>query len=74
MPLINCEINDTLSWSDNCVTSSGTGATKFKVTKAKTYVPLVTLSTQDNWKLIQQLKSGFKRKIQKYQCKLQTHI
>ena len=48
MPLINCEINDILKWSDNCVTSSGTAATKFKVTKTKTYVPLVTLSTQDN--------------------------
>ena len=31
------------------------------MTNAKIYVPVVTLSTQDNTKPLQQLKSGFKR-------------
>ena len=31
-----------------------------KMTETKLYVPVVTLSTQDNAKLLQQLKSGFK--------------
>ena len=69
MPLINCEINLILTWSEDCVISSATGATKFKITDAKLYVPVVTLSTQDNEKLLQQSISGFKRTINwnKYQ-------
>ena len=63
MPLINCEINLTLTWSEDCIISSATGATKFKITDTKRYVPVVTLSTQDNEKLLQKLKSGFKRTI-----------
>ena len=35
----------------------------FAITETKIYVPVVTLSTQDNSKLLQQLKSGFKRVI-----------
>ena len=38
------------------------GAT-FTITETKFYVPVVTLSTQDNAKLLTQLKSGFKRTI-----------
>ena len=34
---------------------------KFKISDAKLYVSVVTLSTQDNAKLLQQLKSGFKK-------------
>ena len=47
-------------------------ATKFSITDAKPYVPVVTLSTQDNAKVLQQLKSGFKRTINwnKYQTKV----
>ena len=54
------------------VISSETGATKFKITDTKLYVPVVTLSTQDNAKLREQLKSGFKRTINwnKYQSKV----
>ena len=72
MPLINCEINLILTWSENCVISSVTGATKFKTTDTKLYIPVVTLSTQDNEKLLQQSKSGFKRTINcnKYQPKV----
>ena len=63
MPLINCEVNLILTWSKDCVISSATGETKFKITETKLYVLVVTLSTQDNAKLLQQLKSGFKRTI-----------
>ena len=61
MLLINCEVNLILTWSLTCVISSANGETKFKITETKLYVPVVTLSTQDNAKLLQQLKSGFKR-------------
>ena len=63
MPLINCEVNLILTWSPTCVISSATGETNFKITETKLYVPVVTLSTQDNAKLLQQLKSGFKKTI-----------
>ena len=63
MPLINCELNLILIWSEDCVISSATGEAKLKITDIKLYVPVVTLSTQDNAKLLQQLKSGFKRTI-----------
>ena len=63
MPLINCEISLILTWSEDCVISSVTGATKFKITDTKLSVPVVTLSTQDNAKLLQHLKSSFKRII-----------
>ena len=74
MPLINCEINLILTWSEDCVISSATGTTKFEITYTKLYVPVVTLSTQDNAKLLQQLKSGFKITINwnKYQTKVST--
>ena len=66
MPLINCEVNLILTWSRNCVIVSSDNAdqnTTFAITDTKLYVPVVTLSTQDNAKLLQQLKSGFKRVI-----------
>ena len=63
MPLINCEGNLILVWSKDCVISSATGKTKFKITDTKLYVPIVTLSTQDKAKLPQQIKSGFRRTI-----------
>ena len=74
MPLINCEINLTLTWSEDCAISSATGETKFRITDAKVYIPVLTLSTQDNAKLLRQLKSGFKRTINwnKYQAKVST--
>ena len=63
IPLINCEINLILTWSTNCVIVS-TNVTNqnatFEITDTKLYVPVVTLSTQDNSKLLQQLKSDFK--------------
>ena len=35
----------------------------FKITDAKLYVPVVTLSTEDDNKLLEQLKLGFKKTI-----------
>ena len=63
MSLINCEVTIILTWSSDCVITNYTGAGKFAITEIKLYVPVVTLSTQDNAKLFQQLKSGFKRTI-----------
>ena len=63
MPLINCEVNLILTWSSTCVITNSTGAGRFEITDTKLYVPVVTLSTQENTKLFQQLKSGFKRVI-----------
>ena len=63
MPLINCEVNLILTWSSTCVITNSTGAGTFEITETKLYVPVVTLSTKENAKLLQQLKSGFKRVI-----------
>ena len=63
MPLINCEVNLILTWSKDYAITNSTGEGKFKITDAKLYVPVVTLSTQNNAKLLRQLKSGFKRTI-----------
>ena len=63
MPLINCEVNLILTWSSTCVITNSTGAGTFEITDTKLYVPVVTLSPPDNSKLLQQLKSGFKRVI-----------
>ena len=53
MPLINCEVNLFLTWSKDCVISSATGETKFRIAETKLYVLFVILSTQDNTKLLQ---------------------
>ena len=63
MPLINCEVKFDLTWSSTCVITGSTGTGRFPITDTKLYVPVVTLSTQENTKLLQQLKSGFKRVI-----------
>ena len=63
MPLVNSEVNLNLTWSSTCVITNSTGAGTFEITDTKLYVPVVTLSTKENAKLLQQLKSGFKRVI-----------
>ena len=66
MPLINCEVNLILTWSSNCVliaTAVQNQGPTFTITDTKLYVPVVTLSIQENTKLLQQLKSAFKRVI-----------
>ena len=66
MPLINCEVNLILTRSSTCVLISANVQNQnatFEITDTKLYVPVVTLSTQENTKFFQQLKSGFKRVI-----------
>ena len=63
MLLINCEINLILTWSTICVIVSTNVANKnatFEITDTKLHVPVVTLSTQDNSKLLQQLNPVLK--------------
>ena len=77
--LINCEIDLILSWSKNCVLADMTVRAagnnddlpvivapielEFQIKDTKLYVPFVSLSTKDDNKLLEQLKSGFKRTI-----------
>ena len=66
MPLINCEVKLILTWSAGCViiqAGVNNQVPTFTITETNLYVPVVTLSTQDNAKLLPQLKSGFKRTI-----------
>ena len=73
MPLINCKVELSLNWIKNCVLTSavldsnanatGADSANFKITDAKLYVPIVTLSAEDNAKLSKLLSEGFKRSI-----------
>ena len=66
MPLINCEVALILTSSTNCViiyTNVNNQVPTLTITETNLYVPIVTLSTQDNAKLFPQLESGFKRTI-----------
>ena len=64
--LNNCEVNLFLTWSANCTiiyTDTADQIPTFTITETKLYNSVVTLSTQDNAKLLPQLKPGFKRRI-----------
>ena len=81
IPLINCEVELTLTWFKNCVLIDKSTREAdynadpnvyeidspenaiFKITDTKLFVPAVTLSKEDDIKLSEQLKSGFKRTI-----------
>ena len=63
MPLINCEVNLVLTWSSTCVTTNSTGAGTFKITDTKLFVSVLTLSTQDNTNLPEQLNSGLRKTV-----------
>ena len=87
IPLISCEVSLELKWNKNCVITSleqrdigggnrdnaPTGAT-LAINNCKLYVPAVTLSKDDDFKLLTNLKSGFKReKIwNKYRSQMTT--
>ena len=88
MPLISCEISLELKWDKNCVITSleerlirttanrddgPTGATLY-ITDCKLYIPVVTLSKDDEIKLLTNLKSGFKREViwNKYRSQMST--
>ena len=62
MPLINCEVELILTWLI-IYTDVAEQVPTFTITDTNLYVPVVSLSTQDNAKLLPQLKSGFKRTI-----------
>ena len=72
MALIDFEVNLISTWSRDCVITNSEVEGKFSITETKLYVLVVTLSTQNNAKLLQQLKSGFKRTINwnKYEPKV----
>ena len=81
--LINCEITLKLTCSEKHILAAGIAANqvpRFRITNTKLYVPVVTLSTQENIKLLKQLESGFKKTfdwiniILKNQVKLKTDI
>ena len=59
IPLINCKVELSLKWDPNYILSNLT----FTITDAKLYVPVVTLSIEDNVKLTKQLNEGFKRSV-----------
>ena len=73
MPLINCKVELLLKWIENCVLTTaeiganadatGADGATFEITDAKLYVPVVTLSAEDNVKLVKQLNEGFKRPV-----------
>ena len=80
IPLINCKVELSLKWIENYVlTTAAIGASAtataedsatFKITDAKLYVSVVTLSTEDNVKLVKQLNEGFKRSVYWNKCKV----
>ena len=88
IPLINCEVELILTWSKNCVLADMTRRNaqgdnpaivaptglEFKITDTKLYVPVVTLSKENDTKLLQQLKTGFKRTIKCNKYKSQMII
>ena len=60
MPLINCKVELSLTWNQNCIVSREVGDSTFAITDAKLYVPVVTLKTKENAKLSRLLSEGFK--------------
>ena len=69
IPLINCEVEIILTWSNNYVLADMTVANnpptglEFQIKDTKLYVPVVTLSKENDIKLLEKLKSGFKKTI-----------
>ena len=64
MSLINCEINLTLTCTERCfIIDPPIVGQKFTVTVRKLYVPFLTLSTQDNTKLLKQIKWSLKKQL-----------
>ena len=77
IPLINSEFNLILTWSTRCFIIDNPFVDQeptITITDTKIYVPVVTLSTQDNANLLLWWKSGFKRTINwnKYEPKVKV--
>ena len=63
MPLINCKVELSLDWYENCILSSAGTAATFAMSDTKLYVPVITLETEGNAKLSKLLSKWFKRAI-----------
>ena len=63
MTLINCKITLNLTWKKECVLSTDAGSAVFIINDTKMYVPVVTLSKEDNKYFIEQQNKGFQRSI-----------
>ena len=63
LPLINCKIKLNLTWKNKCVLSTGAGEAVFIINDTKLYVPVVTLSKEDNKDFIEQQNKGFQRSV-----------
>ena len=59
MPLINCKLKLNLTWKKECVLSTDDGNAVFIINDRKMYVPVVTLSKEDNKDFIEQQNKGF---------------
>ena len=62
MPLINYKIHLEVNWTKDCAMSTAANTT-FKITNTKLYVPIVTLSSKNNKKLVKLLQEWFKRHV-----------
>ena len=62
MPLVNFKTELSLNWIERCLLTT-TNSVIFKITDAKIYVPIVTLSAENNVKLLKLLSKGFKRTV-----------
>ena len=69
IPLIYYKAELSLKWYERCLLTVANTAT-FKITDAKLYVPIVTLSIEDNSKLSKLLNEAFKRPIYRNECKV----
>ena len=69
MPLINCKIKLNLTWKKECVLSNQAGDAAFTINDTKLYVPVVTLSKEDNKDFIEQQNKGFQRSIYRNEYK-----
>ena len=71
MPLINCKIKLNLTWKKESVLSTADDDAVFVINDTKMYVPVVTLSKEDNKDFIEQQNKGFQRSIywNKYKTK-----
>ena len=63
IPLINCRAELSLAWNENSILTSLDENSSFKITDAKLYVPVVTLSIEDNARLTKLLSEGFKMSV-----------
>ena len=70
VPLIDCKVELSLEWNENCVLSSEDANSVFTITDTKLCVPIVTLSAEGNAKLSKLLGEGFKISIYWNQYKL----